>query len=161
MNTDVHETQRMLQDIVDSIVLGFHLDESTAAFELVCTNEGTVPGARAFVRFQFQGVRQFKRAPGGYRELRSVGSTFVARDVQGTWLVQTVRREKPDHLRVVSISLGEAFGGIELRYEDVTCEVVHLYAKPKGVDEWDYFELGSDRPVDFYSPFGCAWAARR
>src|SRR5688500_13221773 len=98
---DVHETQRMLQGIVDSIVLGFHLDESAATFELVCENEGTIPGARAFVRFRFQGVRQFKRTPGGNRELLSVSSTFVARGVRGTWLIQRVRREKPDHLRVV------------------------------------------------------------
>jgi hypothetical protein len=148
----------MLQGIVDSIVLGFHLDESTASFELVCVNEGTIPGARAFVRFRFGGVRHFKRTPGGSRELRDVGSTFVSRDVDGTWIIQSVRREKPDHLRIVSLSLGEAFGGIELRYEDVTCEVVHLYAKPTGLDGWSYFELGTDGPVDFYNPFGCAWA---
>lgn len=129
----MHETQRALQAIVDATVLGFHLDESAAELDLVCAQEGTVPGARALVRFRFYGVRHFERTPGRDRELREVGSTFVARDVRGTWLVQTVRREKPGHLRVVALSMGEAFA-------------------------WDYFEVGTDRPVDVHNPFGCSWA---
>jgi hypothetical protein len=157
--TNFHETKRLLQGTVDALVSGFHLDESAAEFELVCELASPFPGAtRSFVRFRFCGVRQFERSPGRLRKLREVGTTFVGRRVEGAWSVQTVRTAKPGTLRVVSISLGEAFGGIAFRYMDATHEVVHVYAKKKGSDEWDYFEVGTDRPVDFYNPFASSWA---
>jgi hypothetical protein len=151
----------MLESCVDAIVLGFHLDEGAAVFELVCSFEGPIPGAVSFVRFRFAGVRGFVRVPGRDRELQQARGTFVLRDVQGTWSIQRVRARKPGPHREVAISMGEAFGGFELRYDDATHEVVHLYAKQKGADEWDYFEVDTGRPVGFYNPFAAEWADRR
>ncbi len=155
----MNETRKVLEGTEEALVLGFHLDELAAEFELVCEFWGKRAGAdRAFVQFRFRGVQQFKRNPGAHERLQKVGTTFVARAVKGAWVIQTVRTGKVGTLSVVSISLGESFGGIEFRYEDVTHEVVHLYAKPKGSNDWAYFEVDTGRPVDFYNPFGSSWA---
>lgn len=160
METRVDETSRALVGTEEALVLGFHLDESAAEFELVCEFWGKHPKAdRAFALFRFRGVQQLERGPGSHEELRKVGTTFVARAVRGAWVIHSARIEKDDKLRFASLSLGDSFGNIEFRYEVATHEVVHLYAKPKAPNNWDYFEVGTGRAVDFYNPFGRPWAS--
>jgi hypothetical protein len=153
------EARNVLEGLEEVLVLGFHLDESSAAFELVCEFRGKSAGAdRAFVRFQFFSVQRFKRKPGLYAPLQKVGTTYLSRTVQGAWVIQAVDTRKIGTFATLSISLGASFGGIEFGYEDVTYEVIQLYAKPNGINDWAYFEVGTDRPVDFYNPFGTSWA---
>jgi hypothetical protein len=100
-------------------------------------------------------------SPGLDKQLEQVGSTFVSRAVQGSWVIQVVDLgtvTTPTTRRVISISMGLSFGGLTFQYRDVTHEVIQLYAEKRGIDSWAYFEVGSDRPVDFANPFGAPWA---
>lgn len=155
------KTIEVLEGSEEALVLGYHLNELDAQFELVCEFWGKSTGAdRAFVRFRFFGVQQFERSPGEYERVQEVGATFLAREVEGAWVLQEVHIAKANALEIISMSLGLDFGGVSFLYEDVTYEVIHLYAVAKGTNDWDYFEVGTDKPVDFYNPFGCAWAKK-
>jgi hypothetical protein len=159
--TEAHldETRQLLGDTEEALVLGYHLDESTAEFELVCEVWAGGAGAdRAFGHFQFSGVQKFERKPGLHKPLRNVGSTFVARAVTGTWVIQAVRIRKFHAFSAIEVSLGGSFGSVAFRYEVVTHQIIQLYAKAKGSGTWDYFEVGTDRPVDFENPFDRSWA---
>lgn len=160
IDAPVDETLRALASTEEMLVLGFHLDEPAAEFELVCESlEKNAEASRAFALFRFCGVRQFEWRHGASKELRTLRTTFVSRSVRGSWVIQSVRSGKEAELSIVSLSLGNSFGGIEFRYEDVKHEVIQLYAKAKGPSAWDYFEVGTNRPVDFYNPFGRPWAS--
>lgn len=159
MNEPLDDTLRTLIGTAEAPVLGFHLDESKAEFELVCEFWSQRAEAnRAFSLFRFFGVTQFVRKAGAYKELGTIGTTFVARDVRGTWVIQDVRSERGGGVVGVEISLGESFGSLELKYEQLSHEVIHLYAKTRGLSDWTYFEVGTNRPVDFYNPFDRPWA---
>jgi hypothetical protein len=144
----------------EALILGFHLDASAAEFELVCESwRPDAPAIRAFSLFRFSGVEQFKRRFGAVVRSRIVTTTFLARDERATWVMQGVRSEQADELSRVDISMGHNYGGIEFRYRRLTHELIGLYPIAKGVDRWDYFEVGTNRPVDFYNPCGLPWAA--
>ena len=89
-----------------------------------------------------------------------MGTTFVARQVEGSWVIQAVDIETVDARHCIVISLGSSFGDVEFQYEGLSHDVVHLYGKQKGPSIWDYFEVGTARPVDLYNPFDCQWARR-
>jgi hypothetical protein len=158
--SDAHATRKLLEATQDMIVLGFHLDDAASEFELVCESPDTIAGAsRAFVQFRFSGVQRFKRSPRGrYGAPVQLGTTFVAREVAGTWDVKSVHTAKPGTRGVLALELGAAYCGIEFEYETVAYEHVQFYAIRTESNGWTYFEVGTDRPVDFYNPFGCAWA---
>jgi hypothetical protein len=157
---DAHVTRKVLEGIVNRIVMGFHLDESAGQFELVCESPDTIAGAhRAFVYFRFVGVKRFKRTqPRHGRAYGELRSTYVACEGNGSWCVDSVRTAKPSVRRAVSIEMTLPHGGIELECDDVSYENVQLYAKPAANNDWTYFEVGTDRPVEVDNPFRCAWA---
>jgi hypothetical protein len=157
--TPMHAIRQVLEGTEEALVLGFHLNDEAAEFELVCEFWNKSAGAdRAFVRFRFCGVEEFERRQGRYPQPPLVGTTFVARAVRAHWVIQQVRTGNAGTSSAVSFSFGLNFGDIEFRYESVTYDVVHLIGKPAGTDKWVYFEIGTGRLVDFYNPFGCAWA---
>lgn len=135
-------------------------DESASELELVCESRNMEAGAtRAFVLFRFLEVRHFVWRRGEAKELNVSSTTFVARAVRGTCELGSIRTKKLDNLCTISLALGHRFGDIEVRCDDVKHELVQLYAKARGPNAWDYFELGTNRPVDFYNPFGRPWAS--
>lgn len=145
MKPHANEALYALESTIEAVVLGFHLDASTAQFELVCESYFKHTDAnRAFSLFTFFDVKKFNRTLGALDRLKKVTSTFVLRDVVGTWVIQGVGNEQGDQCSKIEISLGHSFGEVEFQYSELTHERIDLYAKAKGVAEWDYFEVGTD-----------------
>jgi hypothetical protein len=156
----VDDTQEILEQSLEALVLGYHFEGPEARFDLVCERRQRAEGGdRAFIEFVFRGVECFERELGESARLRRVGTTFVSRDVEGAWVIQAVHLARIRSLKIVSIFMGQSFGSVEFRYESVSHRTINLYAQARGENAWDYFEVGTHRPVDFYNPFGSTWAA--
>jgi hypothetical protein len=155
-----NDPRRALASTVEAVVLGFHIDPAAAQLELVCESYFKHAEAnRAFSLFRFSNVTQFDRRIGLHKSSEDVESTFVARDVIATWVIQSVRTKQRDERTRIEISFGHSYGSIAFEYGHLTHELIHLYAKASGVNTWDYSEVGTNRPIDFYNPFDRPWAS--
>lgn len=150
LSADDHE----LHQLQECLLIGYKLDADAGAFTLTCEHwEKPVPGQRAFLKLIFRGVRRFEREPGLNPALQQYDTEYRLRGAPGSTVFQAVELGSETAGRRANFWFGPAYGGCSFSYEDVRAFIRHTRSEEKR-GEWEYRDLQSNTPIDFFEPFG-------
>ena len=150
----VNDALAVLESLLESLLISYRYDAANGVMWFVFDYWKKEPGAdRAFVRFRFDGVAKFKRAPGLFAELQRFTDAYSSRETRASSVLQYVDvRARRDSTRIV-LGFGHSFGGVSFVCRGVTAETRNARATRTGHNEWDYRDFDDGASMDFYDPF--------
>jgi hypothetical protein len=150
----VNDALAALRGLLESLLISYQYDAAAGVMYFVFDYPDQEPGAdRAFVRFRFDGVSSFKRAPGLFAELQRFTESYSARETRAaTEVEETSIRVLESSIRIV-LGFGDSFGGVSFACRGVTAETRNARAIRTGPNEWDYRDFDDGARMDFYDPF--------
>jgi hypothetical protein len=123
MARKVDDALAVLKGLLESLLISYRYDAADGVMSVVFDYPEQEPGAdRAFVRFRFDGVSSFKRAPGLFAELQKFTDAYSTRETRGGSVLQKVSiRARGSSIRIV-LGFGHSFGGVSFVCRGVTAE---------------------------------------
>ncbi|NJO01280.1 MAG: hypothetical protein HC880_05910 [Bacteroidia bacterium] len=143
-------------DYSEAVVIKYTLDDDVKEFLLVSDfiNWDLEKGKREFRKLLFQGVHNFKRIFGAYREHKKFDQQYQASNFTGTLTIEDINISSSDTtLNKVEIWLGHSFGGMEFEFVSLRSDSRIGFGKRIGKEDWIYVDVNKGQEFDFYNPF--------
>jgi hypothetical protein len=149
----IHDALAALRRLLECLLISYRYDAAEGVYFVILEYSERPAGVdRTFVRFQFEGVLNFRRIPGSFAELQRFTETYSTRATRAATVVQKIDIDAQGSSIRIALGFGD-FGGVSFICSGITADTRNARAIRTGADEWDYRDVDDGARMDFYDPF--------
>lgn len=150
----VADPLRAVHELFESLLMSYSYDHAAGVFELVTDYYARAPGSdRAFIRFRFSGVADFRRHAGLYAPLQRFVEQFSLAGVRATSVVQKVELDTESEPARARLGFGTSFGEVSFTYRELVADSRSARVTTAGSSTPKYFDFDDGTPFEFDAPF--------
>jgi hypothetical protein len=150
----IEDALAVLGRLFECLLISYQYDVADGVMFFVFDYPEKGSGAdRAFIRFRFDGISNFRRDPGLVAELQRFNEAYSTRATRAASVVQDVDIGTRESAIRIMLGFGHSFGGVSFTCCMVSAVTRRTRATQVGSDAWDYHDVDDGALVDFYDPF--------